>query len=196
MDGTCRRTCSPLRTISECGRSLWLIISSSDSVSPSGPSLRSGGPRKVRIPLQRRHSTRGKLSATCPGLRSGQKNCCAGVRWNLSWPLPSQGIARSRDDAANLKAQFIEWIERQPDMAAEGEELIDPRNFLKCSRSRPPAVPAQPAARIVDADLSGTDGNLGRYAVIPLRKNGGLRWIDPAGYELAASQEWQGMLVV
>jgi hypothetical protein len=108
--------------------------------------------------------------------------------------LPSQGIARSRDDAANLKAQFIEWIERQPDMAAEGEELIDPRNFLKCSRSRPPAVPAQPAARIVDADLSGTDGNLGRYAVIPLRKNGGLRWIDPAGYELAASQEWQGML--
>jgi len=120
------------------------------------------------------------------------------LRWGTLEPFVafalSQGIARSRDDAANLKAQFIEWIERQPDVAAEGEELIDPRNFLKWSRSRPPAVPAQSAARIVDADLSGTDGNLGRYAVIPLRKNGGLRWIDPAGYELATSQERQGML--
>jgi hypothetical protein len=120
------------------------------------------------------------------------------LRWGTLEPFVafalSQGIARSRDDAANLKAQFIEWIERQPDVAAEGEELIDPRNFLKWSRSRPPAVPAQPAARIVDADLSGTDGNLGRYAVIPLRKNGGLRWIDPAGYELAASQEPHGLL--
>ncbi|WP_334407668.1 DEAD/DEAH box helicase [Bradyrhizobium sp. AZCC 2289] len=120
------------------------------------------------------------------------------LRWGTLEPFVafvlSQGIARSRDDAANWKAQFIEWIERQPDVAAEGEELIDPRNFLRWSRSRPPAVPAQPAARIVDADLSGTDGNLGRYAVIPLRKNGGLRWIDPAGYELAASQEQQGML--
>jgi hypothetical protein len=56
----------------------------------------------------------------------------------------SQGIARSRDDAANRKAQFIEWIERQPNVAAEGEELIDPRNFLKWSRSRPLPSPHNP----------------------------------------------------
>jgi hypothetical protein len=70
------------------------------------------------------------------------------LRWGTLEPFVafalSQGIARSRDDAANVKAQFIEWIERQPDMAAEGEELIDPRNFLKWSRSRPPPSPHNP----------------------------------------------------
>jgi hypothetical protein len=63
------------------------------------------------------------------------------LRWGTLEPFVafalSQGIARSRDDAAKRKAQFNEWIERQPNVAAEGEELIDPRNFLKWSPSRP-----------------------------------------------------------
>jgi hypothetical protein len=120
------------------------------------------------------------------------------LRWGTLEPFVafalSQGIARSRDDAANLKPRFIEWLEQQPDVVVEGEELIDPRNFLKWSRSQTPAVAAQTAVRRVQANLSGTDGNAGRYAVIPLRVNDGLRWIDPAGYELAVSEEQQDML--
>jgi hypothetical protein len=101
---------------------------------------------------------------------------------------------RDFNGVSSLKSQFVEWLEEQPDMVADGEELIDPRNFLKWSRSRTPAVAAPTAVRIVDANLSGTAGNAGRYAVIPLRMNDDLRWIDPAGYELAVSEEQQDML--
>jgi hypothetical protein len=120
------------------------------------------------------------------------------LRWGTLEPFVafslSQGIARSRDEAVRLRPQFIEWLEQQTDVGIEGEDLIDPRNFLKWSSSRTPAVAAQSAARIINAGLSGTDGNAGRYAVIPLRINGGLRWIDPAGYELALSNEQQDIL--
>ena len=115
------------------------------------------------------------------------------LRWGTLEPFVafalSQGIARSRDDAANLKSEFIKWLNQQPDTVVTGEELIDPRNLLNWSRSRPTDGVVEAASRVFGVDLSGTDGSVGRYTVIPLRKNGGLSWIDPAGYELAVSPE-------
>jgi len=115
------------------------------------------------------------------------------LRWGTLEPFVafalSQGIARSRNDAANLKPQFIGWLQQQPEVVVTGEELIDPRNFLRWLHSRTPAVAVQPSVRMVNAGLSGTDGMQGRYAVVPFRMGGNLRWIDPAGYELALSLE-------
>ena len=113
------------------------------------------------------------------------------LRWGTLDPFVafalSQGIAQSRDHALTMKPGFLDWMDARDPQETDGEALIDPRNFLEWSRARRLELsPRAPSPRI-QADLTGTSGGNGRYSVIPVRDDGNLRWLDPAGFELAVS---------
>ncbi|MNF10978.1 hypothetical protein D3C80_2120780 [compost metagenome] len=44
-----------------------------------------------------------------------------------------------------------------------------------------------------NAELTGTDGKLKRYAVVPVLQGNTIHWIDAAGYELAKSRDEEGV---
>ncbi|QQR39052.1 DEAD/DEAH box helicase [Devosia rhizoryzae] len=119
------------------------------------------------------------------------------LRWGTLEPLVafalSTGMARSRDEAETLRPVFIEWLHQQPGLeAATGEELIDPNNYLAWANSRRPPAEGERAPRHVSADLTGTAGAAGRYAVLPIIRAGGqVVWLDAAGYELAVTTDPQ-----
>ncbi|MGO8063908.1 DEAD/DEAH box helicase [Rhizobium leguminosarum] len=120
------------------------------------------------------------------------------LRWGTLDPFVafalSQGIARSRDDATPLKQDFLDWMDDREEPVGGDEDLIDPRNFLKWSRGRRTSPTERVVARSLRASLSGTAGARGKYSVIPIRGADGLRWIDPAGFELAVSADSPTML--
>jgi hypothetical protein len=120
------------------------------------------------------------------------------LRWGTLDPFVafalSQGIARSRDDAIPLRQEFLDWMDDRHEPAADDEDLIDPRNFLEWSRSRRKSPTDRVVTRSLQAGLSGTTGANGKYSVIPIRVADGLRWIDPAGFELAVSTDSLTML--
>lgn len=120
------------------------------------------------------------------------------LRWGTLDPFVafalSQGIARSRDDAIPLKQDFLNWMDDREEPAGGDEDLIDPRNFLQWSRARRTSPTERVATRSLQADLSGTTGARGKYSVIPIRVGDNLRWIDPAGFELAISTDSPAML--
>jgi len=115
------------------------------------------------------------------------------LRWGTLDPFVaftlSQGIAQSRDHAITMKAEFLHWMYSREQQETDSESLIDPRNFLQWSRTRRmERGPSAPSPRI-HADLTGTSGGNGRYSVIPVRADGSLCWVDPAGFELAVSSD-------
>lgn len=120
------------------------------------------------------------------------------LRWGTLDPFIafalSQGIARSRDDAVPLKQEFLDWMEQRDEPVADDEDLIDPRHFLEWSRSRRTTTADLAVSRSMRAGLSGTTGAKGIYSVIPIRVADGVRWIDPAGFELAVSPDNSAML--
>jgi hypothetical protein len=112
------------------------------------------------------------------------------LRWGTHDPFVafclSQGVALTREDAAGLREAFEEWLHDQikdPD----GEDLIDPQYFQKWQRSLPKAESVIVAQERFSAKLTGTTGLRQRYAVLPIQKDGEIQWIDPAGFELAVS---------
>ncbi|KQU78968.1 DNA helicase [Ensifer sp. Root31] len=115
------------------------------------------------------------------------------LRWGTLDPFVafalSQGAARSRDDAVPLKQEFLDWLDHRDEPVAHDEELIDPRNFLEWLRSKKTAPSERTSTRSLQAGLSGTSGTRGKYSVIPIRVADGLRWIDPAGFELATTPD-------
>lgn len=77
---------------------------------------------------------------------------------------------------------------------SEAEALIDPQNFLAWQRSR--ARPAAPADAVIAtiAQLTSVDGLRLRYDVRPLVREGGIDWIDAAGFAVARSPYSQALL--
>ena len=114
------------------------------------------------------------------------------LRWGTHDPFVafclSQGIADTRFSAAANREAFEEWLFSQIE-EPDGEDLIDPRYFQKWQRSLPKAEPVSLPKKSFPAKLTGTDGSRKRYAVVPVKNGDKTHWLDPAGYELAVSDD-------
>lgn len=100
----------------------------------------------------------------------------------------AQGLEQTREAATARRVEFETWLLDEFDEPG-GEDLIDPQLFQQwqLSLARPDAVPPVPA--VYRADLTGTDGLHRRYTVIPVKRGDETHWLDPAGFELAVSEE-------
>lgn len=112
------------------------------------------------------------------------------LRWGTLDPFVaftlSVGVAKSRPEAEAMRGQYLEWLAGELDVPG-GEDLIDPRNLLTWSRTLKVRDAAAPRRAPIAAELSGTDGRSGRYAVIPVRSRTRIRWLDASGFQLAVS---------
>lgn len=117
------------------------------------------------------------------------------LRWGTHDPFVafalSQGIAKTRPFALSRKSEFLEWLENNYEELDE-EDLIDPQLFLQWQKSLPKRKRPEPKKTIYQAELTGTDGKLGQYNVVPVHNEGIVIWLDPAGYELARSNVAEG----
>lgn len=110
------------------------------------------------------------------------------LRWGTHDPFIafclSQGLAKTRDEGANRRADFNRWL-TSAEPAPEPDAFIDPQRFLEWQRSLArKATEDKPTAQF-DAVLTGTNGQRGHYAVVPVLRDNEVVWIDPAGFELA-----------
>lgn len=119
------------------------------------------------------------------------------LRWGTLDPLVAftlaQGLAKTREDAVALRPEYDAWLVAQG-QPIDAEALIDPENFLAWQRSR--ARDAAPAGAVLGtiAQLTGVDGLGLRYDVRPLVREGGIDWIDAAGFAVARSPLSQALL--
>ena len=113
------------------------------------------------------------------------------LRWGTLEPFVafalSQGLAKTRSEASELREKFVEWLDDHTGSAAEGDDFIDPRNFLRWARTMRPTEATRARSRPLRAELSGTNGKLGTYAVMPIEAGTKLQWLDASGYRLALS---------
>ncbi len=112
------------------------------------------------------------------------------LRWGTLDPFVAfclaQGLAKTRDTAADLRTDFNLWLV-EVHGTPSSEDLIDPQLFLEWQRSQPrPDVPRD-RSRKFSATLTGSSGENGVYSVIPMKKGSNIIWLDPSGYELARS---------
>ncbi len=112
------------------------------------------------------------------------------LRWGTHDPFVafclSQGLARTRDDAAAQRDEFEIWLSTEhPGEDIKPEQLIDPQHFLAWKSAQP--IPDVPVKNPLEeaATLSGTDGQKHPYDVLPIFREELVQWIDPAGYALA-----------
>lgn len=112
------------------------------------------------------------------------------LRWGTLDPFVAfalaEGMARTRDEAADLRGQFDQWLEeRREDIAPD--DRIDPQLFLEWRRTRDERSERRIRRRSLSATLDGTDGRNGQYPVIPVVSNDTIHWLDASGYSLARS---------
>ncbi len=114
------------------------------------------------------------------------------LRWGTHDPFVAfclvHGLARTRESAAQRRGEFERWLAGQVDDVV-AEDLIDPERFLQWLTSLPRRDGPNVVQESLRANLTGTDGRRGRYPVVPLRRGNGVRWLDAAGFELAASDQ-------
>ena len=117
------------------------------------------------------------------------------LRWGTHDPFIaftlSQGLARTREEASARRPQFESWLKEGYD-DLETEDLIDPQLFLAWQGSLPRRVGDAAPNLPEPVNLTGTDGRRDRYSVIPVSERGLVRWLDPAGFELAQSDDVLG----
>lgn len=113
------------------------------------------------------------------------------LRWGTHDPFVafclSQGLAQTREAAAQRRAAFEAWLEDEI-LIVEAEDRIDPQYFQQWQLSFPLPEAALATQSSYSALLTGTDGRNLRYAVIPVSHGDDTRWLDPAGFELAVSR--------
>lgn len=114
------------------------------------------------------------------------------LRWGTHDPFVAfclaQGLAPTRDAATARRAAFDSWLEGQL-KAVSGEDRIDPQRFIEWEASLRAPEERHAAAPPIRAELTGTTGARGRYNVIPVKLDGGMAWLDPAGFELAVTRD-------
>ena len=112
------------------------------------------------------------------------------LRWGTLDPFVAfclaQGIAKTRDSAAKKRPEFDLWLNENCEEIT-GEELIDPQLFLEWHRSKPRPLSPEDTSKTYAAELTGSNGAQGIYAVIPVKYGARILWLDAAGYELARS---------
>lgn len=119
------------------------------------------------------------------------------LRWGTHDPLVafslSQGLAKTREEASGRRPAFEQWL-RTVNPAPAPDDHIDPQRFLEWQETLPRTATTSTAASRFPADLTGTNGQRGRYAVMPVLRDNGVAWIDPAGFELALTSASPGTL--
>lgn len=113
------------------------------------------------------------------------------LRWGTHDPFVAfclaRGLASTREAASVRRGEFDGWLnEEQRDFSSE--DRIDPQLFLRWQASLPRAEGAANAALQMPAAPTGTTGARGHYAVIPVTRDDGTAWLDPAGFELAITR--------
>jgi hypothetical protein len=114
------------------------------------------------------------------------------LRWGTHDPFVAfclaQGLAQTRESATARRTAFEAWLEGElEDVSAE--DRIDPQRFLAWEDSLRAAEQGRAAAPPIRAALTGTTGARGRYNVIPVKRDEGMSWLDPAGFELAVTRD-------
>jgi len=114
------------------------------------------------------------------------------LRWGTHDPFVafalSQGLERTRENAAVRRGEFEAWLKDEFDEVTS-EDLIDPQHFMRWHLSMGREVRDRFDDIPEPVELTGTNGRRLRYNVIPARRDGRVRWIDPAGFELAQSDD-------
>ena len=112
------------------------------------------------------------------------------LRWGTHDPFVAfclaQGLAHTRESASARRREFDAWLDDERD-DPKSEDRIDPQLFLRWQASLPRAEGAAGAAFQSRAALTGTTGARGSYAIIPVTRDDGTAWLDPAGFELAVT---------
>jgi len=112
------------------------------------------------------------------------------LRWGTHEPFVafclSQGMAQTREAAMARREEFDEWLRGEIE-EPDAEDRIDPQQFIAWQQSLPREERAAIADDEADARLTGTDGWLGKYPVIPLARGNETEWLDPAGFQLAVT---------
>jgi hypothetical protein len=118
------------------------------------------------------------------------------LRWGTLDPFVAfalaQGRAKTREAAEELRPVFEEWLADEIDDPSS-DDLIDPQQFLAWERALPRRTREAADALPEPAFLSGTDGHRMRYNVLPIAADEKVIWIDPAGFELAQSDDPLGL---
>ncbi len=114
------------------------------------------------------------------------------LRWGTLDPFVAfalaQGLARTREEAANRRPEFEVWLQDQLDEAA-ADDFIDPQKFLEWQRALPRGAPERLDREPAEVALTGTTGQKERYFVVPAEDENAINWIDASGYSLAQSEE-------
>lgn len=117
------------------------------------------------------------------------------LRWGTLDPFIAftlaQGIVGTRDEGTARREEYEVWLAERGSPIAD-EDLIDPQLFLEWQRSLPKQDPSTVTPGAVSASFVGVDGKFNRYAVRPVNSVDGVIWIDPAGFQVAASASIPG----
>ena len=118
------------------------------------------------------------------------------LRWGTLDPFVAfalaQGRAKTRETAEVLRANFDAWLAEEV-AASTAEDLIDPQRFLAWERSLPTRERERMEPVPELAELTGTNGVMKRYNVLPIAAEDEVLWVDAAGYELARSVDEFGL---
>ena len=87
---------------------------------------------------------------------------------------------------AERRSEFEEWI-RESHENLEANDMISPELFMEWHHSLQRRDGDESVGEPIDAELTGTTGQIGRYNVIPIENETSVRWLDASGYELAIS---------
>jgi hypothetical protein len=117
------------------------------------------------------------------------------LRWGTHDPFVafalSQNLAQTREAAAERRKEFDAWLNEEFE-DIEPEDLIDPQLFLQWQGGLPRRERVTAADGPEAVQLTGTNGRRQRYSVIPVENGAVIRWLDPAGFELARSDDILG----
>jgi hypothetical protein len=110
------------------------------------------------------------------------------LKWGTLDPFvafcQAQSLADTREAAARRRPEFDAFLRGQLPMPT-ADDFIDPQQFLAWQRQLPRGDVAPAPAINLGAALVGTDGNRGRYGVLPVADPAGTTWFDAAGFALA-----------
>jgi hypothetical protein len=117
------------------------------------------------------------------------------LRWGAHDPFVafalSQNLAQTREAAVGRREEFDAWLNVEFD-DIDPEDRIDPQLFLQWQGSLPSRERVAAADGAEAVQLTGTNGRRQRYSVIPIENGALIRWLDPAGFELARSDDILG----
>src|SRR3546814_16752766 len=94
------------------------------------------------------------------------------LRWGTHDPFVafclSQGLAQTREAAAQRRPAFETWLDDEIDDVV-AEDRIDPQHFQQWQTSLARHEPDAPEQESIEERLTGTDGKNSRYAVVVVR---------------------------